>query len=54
MASGIRAAANRPKRPKYQTGASKEKRFKNTTEAQKKYHEAIAIRRAKKLKKNRK
>lgn len=51
MASGIKGSANRPKRSKNLVGGSKQKRFKNSSEAQAAYKAKIAIRRAKKLKK---
>lgn len=46
--TGIKASANRPKASKHLRGSAKTKRYRNTTEAQAKYHEAIALRRAKK------
>ncbi len=49
MASGIKGSCNRPK--SRLTSGPKKKKFKDTTEAQAKYHAAIAARRAKKLKK---
>lgn len=49
MASGIHYSANRPK-SRLKSGPKK-KKFKDTTEAQAKYHAAIALRRAKKMKK---
>jgi hypothetical protein len=52
MASGIHGHCNRPK-TRLKSG-SKKKRLRGTSEAQAKYHAAIALRRAKKLKKNRK
>ncbi len=52
MASGIKHSANRPKSSKHLRGNSNKKRFKNAnSEAQAKYHAAIAARRAKKMKK---
>ncbi len=50
MASGIKGSGNRPKTLKHLRGNSKEKRHKVNTEAQAKYHAAIAARRAKKHK----
>jgi len=54
MASGIKSSCNRPKTNKNLRGGNKQKRHKNDNENQAKYHAAIALRRAKKLKKNRK
>ena len=51
MASGIKSSANRPKVAKRLRAGGKKKRFKNATEAQAKYHAAIAARRSKKNKK---
>lgn len=52
MASGIKGSGNRPKSAKHLRGGAKKKRFKNqNSEAQAKYHAAIAARRAKKNKK---
>lgn len=51
MASGIHGSCNRPKTNKNLRGNSKQKRHKSNTEAQAKYHAAIAARRAKKNKK---
>lgn len=53
MSSGIKHSANRPKSGKNMKGSSKAKRFKTNSEAQTAYHQKIAARRAKKLKKNR-
>lgn len=51
MASGIKSSCNRPKSSKHLRGTSGKKRHKNdNSEAQKKYHAAIALRRAKKKK----
>lgn len=50
MASGIKGSCNRPKVAKRLRAGGKKKRFKGTTEAQAKYHAAIAARRAKKKK----
>jgi hypothetical protein len=50
--AGINHAQQRPK-TRLKSG-SKKKRQRGTSEAQAKYHAAIALRRAKKLKKNRK
>lgn len=54
MSSGIHRSANRPKASKHLRGSSKTKRHKNNNEAQAKYHAAIALRRSKKLKRNKK
>ena len=51
MASGIKGSCNRPKAGKHLRGNSKKKRHKANTEAQAKYHAAIAARRSKKMKK---
>lgn len=52
MASGIKKSGNRPKSGKNLRSGSNKKRFKNiNSEAQAKYHAAIATRRAKKMKK---
>jgi hypothetical protein len=51
MASGIKGSANRPKAGKNLRSGGKKKRHKNNSEAQAKYHAAIAARRSKKLKK---
>lgn len=48
MASGIKRSCNRPKLAKHLRSGAKKKRYRNTTEAQAKYHAAIAARRAKK------
>ena len=53
MASGIHSACNRPKTSKNLKGNSGKKRFKVNSEAQSKYHAALAARRSKKLKKKR-
>lgn len=54
MASGIKGSCNRPKSAKHLRGGAKKKRHKNeNSEAQAKYHTAIAARQSKKLKKNR-
>lgn len=53
MSSGIKGSCNRPKSGKNMKGGGKSKRHKNNNEAQAKYHAAIALRRSKKLKKNR-
>jgi hypothetical protein len=49
--AGIRRGAMRPKAGKNLRGAAKQKRHKNNTEAQAKYHTKINARRAKKMKK---
>lgn len=49
--AGIRKSGMRPKTGKNIRSASNKKRFKNASEAQAKYHAAIALRRAKKMKK---
>lgn len=51
MASGIKGSANRPKSGKNLKSRSNKKRHKVNTEAQAKYHTAIASRRSKKMKK---
>lgn len=51
MASGIKKSANRPKVAKRLRAGGKKKRYRGTSEAQAKYHAAIALRRAKKKKK---
>lgn len=51
MASGIKGSCNRPKNPKRLRGGSAKKRHKNeNSEAQARYHAAIAARRSKKKK----
>jgi len=50
MASGIKGSCNRPKISKRLRGGGKKKRQRGTSEAQAKYHAAIALRRAKKQK----
>lgn len=51
MASGIKGSCNRPKSGKNMKSSGKTKRHKTNSEAQAKYHAAIAARRSKKLKK---
>jgi hypothetical protein len=51
MASGIKSACNRPKSSKHLRSSGKKKRHKPNNEGQKKYHEKIALRRARKNKK---
>jgi hypothetical protein len=49
--AGINHGGQRPKSSKHLRAGSNKKRHKNTTEAQAKYHAAIALRRSKKMKK---
>lgn len=51
--SGIRNSGMRPKSGKNIKGAAKQKRHKNDSEKQAAYKSKIAVRRSKKLKKNR-
>lgn len=51
MASGIKGHCNRPKTARRLKSGSQKKRARGTSEAQAKYHAAIALRRAKKMKK---
>ncbi len=50
MGRGPKNSAQRAKASKHMRSAGNKKRFRNDSEAQKKYHEAIALRRAKRAK----